>query len=76
MQLLTKAGVLNVPAWYAAGKVADETDGIDWRASLCTPSVFTVFNTMLRRCADADNHQCHRPASLACVVATINVLLW
>lgn len=34
LQLLTKAGLLNVPAWYAAGKVSAEQSGIDWRASL------------------------------------------
>jgi light-harvesting complex I chlorophyll a/b binding protein 5 len=32
--LLTKAGVLNVPAWYAAGKVSAEQSNIDWRALL------------------------------------------
>jgi light-harvesting complex I chlorophyll a/b binding protein 5 len=41
--LLTKAGVLNVPAWYAAGKVADETDGIDWRALLFVQFVLSHF---------------------------------
>jgi uncharacterized lipoprotein YddW (UPF0748 family) len=32
---MTKAGVLNVPAWYEAGKVSNETSGIpfsEWRS--------------------------------------------
>jgi hypothetical protein len=28
VQILTKAGVLNVPEWYEAGKVSNETSGI------------------------------------------------
>jgi hypothetical protein len=33
LQILTKVGVLNVPAWYAAGKVSAEQSNIDWRES-------------------------------------------
>ena len=31
LQLLTKAGLLDVPAWYVAGKVANDQSGIDYR---------------------------------------------
>ena len=38
LQILTKAGVLNVPAWYAAGKVSAEQSNIDWRESPARPA--------------------------------------
>ena len=47
LQILTKAGLLDVPAWYVAGKVANDQSGIDYReflmkkvliASMCSAS--------------------------------------
>lgn len=43
LQILTKAGVLNVPAWYAAGKVSADQSNIDWRESPSRPSCSATF---------------------------------
>ena len=53
LQILTKAGVLNVPAWYAAGKVSAEQSNIDWRESPSRPSCCTALQTPACLCSQA-----------------------
>ena len=34
--ILTHAGLIDLPAWYEAGKINDANNGWDWSASLLT----------------------------------------
>ncbi len=53
LQILTKVGVLNVPAWYAAGKVSAEQSNIYWRESPSSPSCCTALQTLACLCSQA-----------------------
>ena len=53
LQILTKVGVLNVPAWYAAGKVSAEQSNIDWRESPFRPCCCTALQTSACHCTQA-----------------------
>ena len=72
MQLLNKAGLLNVPSWYSAGKVAQESSNIPFGAPpphlhAALSSVTWILSIDLCECFDALN-------LLACIEQPIVVL--